>query len=99
MNNTSNCAVLRDLYPSYLNEELEEETVEWIMEHMKDCEDCRQWTENYKEETMPEEVDSSKDTPREEEETAVIKRARIFLIAGMAVVIALALWMSFWIVS
>jgi len=99
MNDTNNCAVFRDLYPSYINEELEEETITFMMDHLEQCNSCRQWKENYKEEATLEEEDTNNHIPLRESEAKVIKRARIYLIVGIAIVIALSLWMSFWIVS
>lgn len=98
MNDANNCAVFRDLYPSYINEELEEDTITFMKEHLECCSSCRQWRESYKEEgTLEEEI--NKCMPRREDEVKVIKKARIYLILGLVVVIALSLWMSFWIVS
>lgn len=98
MNDTNNCAVFRDLYPSYINEELEEETIAFMKEHLGCCSSCRQWKESHNEkETWEEEI--NKCMPQREDEAKVIKKARIYLILGLVVVIALSLWMSFWIVS
>jgi len=99
MNDKSDCAVFKDLYPSYLNEELEEESDAWIKIHMAECESCREWIENYKEETEIDEEFKEEIDPVQDNEIKVIKRARIFLITGIIIVIALALWTSLWIVS
>lgn len=99
MNYKSDCDVFKDLYPSYLNEELEDETISWIKDHLSKCESCRLWTENYKEETYLYEEFKEESDPLKDNEIKVIKRARIFLITGITIVIALALWMSLWIVS
>jgi predicted anti-sigma-YlaC factor YlaD len=98
MNDTNNCAVFRDLYPSYINEELEEETITFMKEHLECCSSCRQWKESYKEEGTEEE-EINKCMPQREDEVKIIKKARAYLIVGLVVVIALSLWMSFWIVS
>lgn len=98
MKATNNCAVFRDLYPSYINEELEEETKTFIIDHLELCEGCKKWKENYKEEGSFEE-DETNPLVQSDEEAKVIKKARIYLTVGIAVVIALSLWMCFWIVS
>lgn len=99
MKDVKNCTVFKDLYPSYLNEELEEETVGWIKIHMAQCESCRHWIENYKEEREIDEEFKEEIDPVQDNEIKVMKRARIFLITGIAIVIALDLWTSLWIVS
>jgi predicted anti-sigma-YlaC factor YlaD len=99
MNDKSDCSVFKDLYPSYLNEELEDETIDWIKDHLAECKNCRQWTEKYKGETELDEEFKEEIDPMQDNEIKVIKRARIFLITGVTIVIALALWTSLWIVS
>lgn len=99
MDSSANCSVFKDLYPSYLNEELEEDTVNWIEEHLNNCNSCRQWKESYKEEKALKEECIGEDILKKDDEARVIKRARVLLMLGIVIVIAIALWMSFWIVS
>ena len=99
MNVTKDCSLFKDLYPSYLDEDLEEGTIEWMKEHLKSCSSCKKWKANYAEEIVLENEYSNKTVPMEQQEIKIIKRARIFLIIGITIVVALALWMSLWIVS
>lgn len=99
MKATKDCDVIKDLYSSYLNEELEDSTMNWMQEHLKACISCKDWTENYIEETASGKERNNKAVPIPQDEVKVIKRARIFLMTGIIIVTALALWMSLWIVS
>jgi len=99
MNATKNCSLFKDLYPAYLNEDLEVETLEWIEAHLKSCSGCKKWTENYVEDIVLDNEYSNKVLPIQQQEVNVIKKARILLMIGITIVVALALWMSLWIVS
>jgi len=93
------CAAFKDLYPSYLEDMVEEETKKWMEGHLDKCEQCRHYAESYKKSSKVEEVESDKaiNTKVYEEDKKVIKRARIILTAGMAAIVLLAIWTSIWI--
>lgn len=95
MDDTTKCAVFKDLYSAYLNEELENETKKWMLEHLNTCSNCSKWTENYKEEDLNEEYGNREILS--DEESKVLRKARLLLIMGLIVVTFLALWMSLWI--
>ena len=99
MNDTKNCKLFKDLYPPYLTEELEVETIQWIEAHLKSCISCKKWTENYVEEIVSDDEYTNKILPIQQQELNVIKKARLFLMIGITIVFALALWISLWIVS
>ena len=92
------CAAFKDLFPSYLEDMVEEETKKWMEEHLTKCEECGNFEGNYKECSKIQEVGSNESTnTKYEEDKKVIKRARIILTAGMAAVFLLAIWTSVWI--
>lgn len=93
------CSLFKDLYAPYLNEELEDQAIYWMQEHLKSCISCKKWAENYTEKIDLEKDSKDKLKPLQGDEMNVIKKARIFLMVGITIVAALALWMSLWIVS
>ena len=93
------CAAFKDLYSSYLEDMVEEDTKKWMEDHLSQCEECRKWTENYKcndneNKGIYYEV---KNTEIYEEDKKVVKRARTILGVGMGAIILLAIWTSIWI--
>jgi len=93
------CGAFKDLYPSYLEDMVEEETKKWMELHIGECEKCRYFAENYKEGNNIYEVENrdAVNTNMNEEDEKVVKRAKIFLAAGMGAVVLLAIWTSVWI--
>lgn len=81
MERNSQCAIVKDLLPSYLEELTSEATTEWITEHIKSCKKCRKSSELIKEEWREERI-------REEQGE---KRIRRSLVKGLLVGIALAI--------
>lgn len=98
MNETNSCDVFKDLYPSYINKELEDETMTFMKDHLEQCIECKDWIKSYKGEDQSEKEYEKKHIQKEDE-IKVIKRARMLLFAGIAIVVSLSLWISFWIVS
>ena len=99
MRDTKTCRLFKDLYQPYLNGELEGQAIYWMQEHLKSCISCKKWAENYTGKIDLEKDSKDKLKPLQRDEINIIKRARIFLMVGIATVAALALWMSLWIVS
>ena len=95
----SQCAAFKDLYPSYIDGMVEEETRLWMDTHIEDCEDCFKWTQNHQENIDLNESSYSinLDDSAFEEDKKTIKRAKIAITLGLVAVIMLALWTSIWI--
>ena len=99
MRDTKTCRLFKDLYPPYLNGELEIQAIHWMKEHLNTCDSCKRWTESYSEKADLEKKYKNKLNLSQIDEINVIKRARIFLMVGIVIVAALAIWISLWIVS
>lgn len=101
MSNKKDCYIFKDLYPSYLEGEVEEETSEWINLHLAECEQCKSWIESFCKEDDSADKDKELCNSAAEHETdsekEVVKRAKILLITSLIIVIILAVWMSLWI--
>jgi len=95
----SQCSAFKDLYPSYIDEMVEEETKLWMDTHIEDCEDCFKWTKNHQKDIDPNESSYSinLDESAFEEDKKTIKKAKIAITLGLVAVIMLALWTSIWI--
>jgi len=93
------CAAFKDLYPSYLEDMVEDDTKRWMEDHLAKCEQCRLWTENYKGDSSDNKgnYDELENIEIYKEDKKVVKRARMILAAGMGAVILLAIWTSIWI--
>jgi len=91
------CAAYKDLYPSYVEDMVEEDTKKWMEDHLTQCEACSKWTENYNNNENEGIHDEMKNTEMYEEDKKTVKRARIILTVGMGAVILLAIWTSIWI--
>lgn len=50
---TNNCAIIRDLFPSYLDELCSQESRDFIEQHIKSCEPCKEILNNLKSEVAP----------------------------------------------
>lgn len=57
------CAIIRDLFPSYIDNLTSEESNQAIEEHLKDCKECRQYLETMKEEIISEEYNEKEINP------------------------------------
>lgn len=95
------CYVFRDLYNSYLEEELEEETAVFIKEHLEACMECKKWTLNYTQGEEQKHYDDNSSLEKEssfenKEDEKTIKRLKIIMIIGIGIVAFLAIWMSVW---
>ncbi len=47
MSNSSNCNIVRDLLPLYLDGETSKETAEMVESHIAECDECRHYFRNY----------------------------------------------------
>ncbi len=98
------CSVFKDLYPYFLEKELEKETEEWMKEHLNKCKDCSDWIKvknnsSNNEEGMPdekEEIYVKNESDLEDEK--IIKRAKFILLLGIVLVIIIGIWQSMWII-
>jgi predicted anti-sigma-YlaC factor YlaD len=92
------CSAFKDLYPSYIDGMVEEETKIWMDTHIEDCEDCFKWTKNYQEDIDLNESSYSIHVVNStfEEDKKTIKKAKIVMTLGLAAVIMLAIWTSIW---
>jgi predicted anti-sigma-YlaC factor YlaD len=101
MSKNKDCFIFKDLYASYLDEEIEEETSEWVKLHLAECSECKGWVKNFDKRAADEYEDNKiNDTVIEHEgdrEKQVVKRAKLLLISSLVVVVILAIWMSLWI--
>jgi predicted anti-sigma-YlaC factor YlaD len=95
------CFMFKDLYKSYIDEEVEEETSEWMKDHLLKCDKCKEWAQEFDEES----IDSCNEKAlnniyvkqEDDREMQVLKRAKIVLISALVIVVILAIWMSLWI--
>ncbi|MBW9155474.1 zf-HC2 domain-containing protein [Clostridium tagluense] len=100
MNRDKNiCSAFKDLYPSYIDGMIEDETRLWMDKHIQQCEDCCIWIKSYKGDSDLKETSHiiQVDTSTFEEDKKAIKKARIFIALGLVAVIMLAIWTSIWI--
>jgi hypothetical protein len=92
------CSLFKDLYPSYVDEILEDETKLWMDRHIEDCTDCLKWTKEHKEvistnESIP---TIKEDDSTFQEDKKTIRKAKIVIALGLVAVIMLAIWTSIW---
>jgi predicted anti-sigma-YlaC factor YlaD len=101
MSNSKDCFIFKDLYASYIDEELEEEASEWVKQHLAKCDECKEWTKNYKskadEDYQENIIDDTIIEHEGDREKQVVKRARLLLFSSLVIVVILAIWMSLWI--
>ena len=92
------CSLFKDLYPSYIDEILEDETKLWMDRHIESCTDCLKWTKDHKEVISLNESSHSikvdKSTFQQDKKT--IRKAKIVITLGLVAVIMLAIWTSIW---
>lgn len=93
------CTAFKDLYPSYLDDMVEEDTKKWMENHLTQCEQCLQWAEKYKEDSSINKgnYDVMQNSEVYKEDKKVVRRVRIILAIGMSAVLLLAIWTSIWI--
>jgi predicted anti-sigma-YlaC factor YlaD len=92
------CSAFKDLFPSYIEGMVEDETKLWMDSHIEECSDCFKWIKRYQENGELKEASdiSNVDTSSFEEDKKTIKKARIVIALGMVAVIILAIWTSIW---
>lgn len=60
--NEKDCKIIRDIFPSYVDELTNKDTNQYIEEHLKNCEDCKKILENMKKELR---IDTTKKDSKE----------------------------------
>ena len=70
MGNKKDCRIVQDLLPNYIEGLTNEETNQYIEEHLKECEECKQVLENMKKDY------NLTDTKREKREVNFLKKYR-----------------------
>lgn len=96
----SMCSAFKDLYPSYIDGMVEEETKNWMDMHIEECADCFKWKKNYQGDIEIKEPSHSIQVVTSttfEEDKKTIKKAKIVITLGLVAVIMLAIWTSIWI--
>lgn len=95
----SPCSAFKDLYPSYIDGMVEDETKIWMDMHIEECADCFNWKKNYKGDIEVNESSHSINVVNStfEEDKKTIKKAKIAITLGLIAVIMLAIWTSIWI--
>jgi hypothetical protein len=93
------CSLFKDLYPSYIDEILEDETKLWMETHIEDCTDCLKWTKNHQEDIESNEArpNIKVDNSTFQQDKKTIREAKIVITLGLVAVIMLAIWTSIWI--
>ncbi|WP_332634937.1 zf-HC2 domain-containing protein [Halalkalibacter flavus] len=84
MNKKDACAIFQDLYDLYIEEEVEDETKQWMMEHEEACAHCQK---------------SGKDNegnPVLQEDSEKIWGIRVMTMLLYSLFLLLAIWMSIW---
>ncbi|OIJ20777.1 hypothetical protein BKP45_08235 [Anaerobacillus alkalidiazotrophicus] len=84
MNKKDECAIFQDLYELYREEEVEDETKQWMMEHETTCADCQK-NRKVSEGNLSLHEDSEK-----------IWGIRIMTMSLYSIFFFLAIWMSIW---
>ena len=94
----SMCSAFKDLYPSYIEGMVEDETKLWMDRHIEECIDCFEWTKNHQEDIELNESSHSinVDDSTFEEDKKAIKNAKIVVTLSLVAVIMLAIWTSIW---
>lgn len=94
----SQCSAFKDLYPSYMDGMVEEETKIWMDNHIEECRSCFSWKKNYQGNIELNEFSHGihGDNSIFEEDNKAIKNARIVVGFGLVAVIMLAIWTSIW---
>ncbi len=70
MKNKVPCELIRDLFPSYIDELTSDVTNEWVEEHLSDCQECQSTLDAMRE------PDTEADDEKEEKEIDFLKRTR-----------------------
>ncbi|MFC0470697.1 hypothetical protein ACFFHM_09370 [Halalkalibacter kiskunsagensis] len=84
MNKKDECAVFQDLYELYTEEEVEDETKQWMMEHEAVCTYCQNCgKENGR-------------NPAFHEDSEKVWGIRIMTMSLYSIFLFLAIWMSVW---
>ncbi|WP_291636144.1 zf-HC2 domain-containing protein [Clostridium sp.] len=93
------CSTFKDLYPSYIDGMVEDETKIWMDRHIEECRSCSKWKNNYQGNIELSESRHSinVDTSAFEEDKKTMKKAKILIELGLSAVIMLAIWTSIWI--
>jgi hypothetical protein len=93
------CSLFKDLYPSYLDKILEDETKLWMDRHLEECNECLKWTKDQKDVILPNESSHSLKVGNStfQQDKKTIKKAKIVITLGLVAVIMLAIWTSIWI--
>ncbi|GAE35150.1 zf-HC2 domain-containing protein [Halalkalibacter akibai] len=84
MNKKDECSIYQSLYELYVDEEVEEETVKWMKNHEKTCENCRGTEEK------------NMEVIRNTEDYQKIKSIKIVTFIMYGFFLALSIWMSIW---
>ncbi|OLO26775.1 hypothetical protein BTR23_22070 [Alkalihalophilus pseudofirmus] len=85
MNKKDSCAIFQDLYDLYIEEDVEDETKQWMMEHEAVCAHCRQ--------NIGKENEGS---PVLQEDSEKIWGIRVMSMLLYVIFLLLAIWISIW---
>jgi hypothetical protein len=84
MNKKDECAIFQDLYELYTEEEVEDETKQWMMEHEAICTYCQNSGKG------------NEGNPSLHKDREIIWGIRIMSISLYSIFLFLAIWMSIW---
>ncbi|MDQ0338350.1 putative anti-sigma-YlaC factor YlaD [Caldalkalibacillus uzonensis] len=106
---TEQCAIFRDLYADYQADHVEQETKQWMEEHLYQCGNCQEWiTLGGTSQTAGEDqhepgesfsvqqTSSVHSSSLTKEELKTIRTAKRMLWLGIGLVTALSVWVAFW---
>ena len=88
------CNIIKDLLPSYVDNISSEETKQLVEEHLKECEECKEYLDNMKSEIKVSSVDEKKAIKIFSKE---IKKKRLVAII-LSIIITLVLVIACWII-
>ena len=94
MINKKDCDIVTDLLPLYVEQLTQAETNQWILEHLSECERCRElhrWMEISFAEVLSEE-NQKKKLGKKQKKVKSLKRIKLRLLLWGYVLILLAIW-------
>lgn len=95
----TNCNIIKDLLPSYLDEICSKESEQMIQEHFNECENCKKLYEQNKAVTFHSKTDTSANHTREIDYFKIIKRnvnkKNTFLLILTAILLFIQLYFNF----
>ena len=91
----TNCNVIRDLLPLYIDKISSEETNKLIEEHFEECEECKKYYEIMKDETKVSDIDEEKVLKKFSKKMKKKRLKAIILAIIVTLILGLVIWRIF----